>query len=83
MSNEGPTRGQVKRALDWLEYLAKPRLKRGTKNQPRCVTCGVESRREFAKGQPAYDCGPHPAFRISPELLERARRELRPERKRD
>jgi hypothetical protein len=70
-----PTVGQVKRALEWEVYLAKPRLKRG-KSAPGCVSCGAQAIGTFAVGQPQYGCGPHESIRISVVDLERGRREF-------
>jgi hypothetical protein len=70
-----PTVGQVKRALEWEVYLAKPRLKRG-KSTPRCVTCGAQAIGTFAVGQPQYDCGPHEPITISRDDLARGRRKF-------
>jgi hypothetical protein len=69
------TRGQVKRALEWQDYLAKPRLRR-PKATPGCVTCAAPSDRAMARGEPGYPCH-HDPLRIDDETMARARRELR------
>lgn len=64
------TRAQAKRAVEWEQFKARPRLKR--KDSPRCVTCGAQPSFDYRQGEPAYDCR-HPAMRIPEEVMERAR----------
>jgi hypothetical protein len=70
-----PTRAQARRAIEWEEFIAKPRVKRG-KNFPRCVTCGATSDHTFAVGEPAYPCQHDEPFRIDADTLARARAEF-------
>lgn len=75
------TRGQVKRALEWIDWSAlKPKVRERKKTPfPRCVTCGGEADGTFIAGQPRYRCR-HEPIRIDDETLERGQKELRPER---
>lgn len=67
------TRAQAKRAVEWEEFLAKPRTKR--KDPPGCVTCGAKPTHDFARGEPAYACR-HSPVRIDDAMMERARAEF-------
>ena len=69
-----PTRGQVRRALEWIDYLAKPGARR--KDPPGCVTCGATADRMHARGEPGYPCR-HDSLRIDDETMARARATLR------
>jgi hypothetical protein len=69
------TRGQVKRAIAWADYLAKSRLRRKADDAPRCVTCGGEADGQHARGEPRYACR-HDPIRIDDATLDRGRREL-------
>ena len=68
------TRGQVKRALIWVDYLALPRARR--KEAPPCVTCGGKSNLMHARGEPGYSCR-HAPIRIDDETMARAHETLR------
>lgn len=69
----GPTRGQVKRALEWELYRGQPKSKRGA--APGCVTCGEASDWMYSKGEPHYPCR-HEPLRVDDATMERARAEL-------
>jgi hypothetical protein len=64
------SRGQVKRALEWADWLAKPRHQR--KDPPGCVTCGGKADRMMARGEPGFACR-HEPLRIDDATMARAR----------
>lgn len=74
----GVTRGQVKRALEWADWLALKPRQREAKGAtfPKCVTCGGPANGTHIRGEPRYDCH-HAPLRIGDETIERGRRELR------
>jgi|GEM_PF-2970414 len=72
-----PTRGEVRRAIYWQDYLALPRRERLKVPPPRCVTCGVDPV-ALNRGEPLFVCR-HEPLTIDAATLERGRKELKPE----